>query len=144
MLTVLVKCVSGAVFLGSLFWCPSGDCVALLLAVWTIAIAVFACSNLAERFLWVPILLALAGVFGLIFLLAIPDNITLAAEEAMLVMFAVSLALLKKKPRAPARLLRLSGSAAEQVNCRISGPSEPWLWRLLLRGFWVWRSSRAS
>ena len=103
MLTVLVKCVSGAVFLGSLFWCPSGDCVALLLAVWTIAIAVFACSNLAERFLWVPILLALAGVFGLIFLLAIPDNITLAAEEAMLVMFAVSLALLKKKPRAPAR-----------------------------------------
>jgi hypothetical protein len=99
MLTMLTKCISGAVFLGSLFWCPSGDCVALLLVIWTVAIGVLVYSNLADRFLWIPILLALTGVFGLIFVLAIPDTIALAADEATLVMFVASLGLLKEKSR---------------------------------------------
>jgi hypothetical protein len=99
MLEMMMKCVSGAVFLGSLFWCPSGDCVALLLIIWVAAIGVLVYSNLADQFLWIPILLALTGVFGLIFVLAIPANVTLAADEATLVMFVASLALFKKKSR---------------------------------------------
>jgi len=99
MLEMVMKCASGAVFLGSLFWYPSADCVALLLVIWAIAIGVLVYSNLVDRFLWIPILLALTGVFGLIFILAIPANVTLAADEATLVMFVASLALFKKKSR---------------------------------------------
>ena len=94
---MLMKCVSGMVFLGSLFWCPSGMCAALLLAVWTIGIALFAYSNVPEPFLWIPLLLALTGLFGSIFILAIPDTVILAAEEATLVVFMISLGLLKKR-----------------------------------------------
>jgi hypothetical protein len=95
---MLMKCVSGMVFLGSLIWYPSGVCAGLLLAVWTIAIVVFAFSNVAGRFLWIPLLLALSGLLGSIFLLAIPNTMILTAEEAMLVTFMVSLELLKKWP----------------------------------------------
>ncbi len=94
---ILVKCVSSMVFLGSLFWCPSGMCAALLLAVWTIGIALFAYSNVPEPFLWIPLLLALTGLFGAIFILAIPNTVILAAEEALLVVFMVSLGSLKKR-----------------------------------------------
>jgi len=97
---MLVKCVSGMILLGGLFWCPSGLCAALLLGIWMIAIAVFAYSNVAERFLWVPLLVALAGMSGLIFILAVPDAMILAAEEAMLVIFVLALGLLKERPHA--------------------------------------------
>lgn len=96
MLTALLKWIAIATFLGSLFWCSARDCVALLVAVWTVAIGVFVYSNLAGRFLWIPVLLALAGVFGSILMLAVPANITLAANVATLVLFIVSLEVLKK------------------------------------------------
>ncbi len=108
-----MKCVSGVVFLGSLFWCPRDHCVVLLLAVWAIALGILVYSNLADRFLWIPILLALSGLFGLILLLAIPTSTTLAAEEVTLVMFVVSLAVLKKKPR-----------SAMKAQSRVTSPRE--------------------
>jgi hypothetical protein len=97
MLTTLLAWITGAVFLAGLFWCSARDCVALLLAVWTVAIAALVYSNLANRLLWIPVLLALTGVFGSLFALAIPTNITLAVNEATLVLFIVSLEVLRKR-----------------------------------------------
>lgn len=88
MLMTLLKWTTGTAFLGSLFWCSARDCATLLLAVWMVAIGVFVYSNLADRFFWIPVLLALAGVFGSIFVLAIPGKITLAANVATLVIFS--------------------------------------------------------
>ncbi len=97
MLTTLLKWSPGAAFLSSLFWCPARDCAVVLLAVWTVAIGTFVYSNLADRFLWIPMLLAFAGVFGSILVLAIPANITLAANVATLILFVVSLEVLKRR-----------------------------------------------
>jgi hypothetical protein len=97
MLTTLLKSIASAAFLGSLFWCRASDCAVLLVAAWILAIAVFVYLNLADRFLWIPVLLALAGVFGSIFVLVVPANITLAINEAILATFMVSLEVLKSK-----------------------------------------------
>ena len=96
MVTTLLKWISAGTLAGSLYLSPNRYCAALLLAVWTIAIAVFVHSNLAEKFLWIPVLLGLAGVFGSIVVLALPANITLTVNLATLVLFAVAVDVLKK------------------------------------------------
>jgi hypothetical protein len=106
MLTTLLKWTMGAAFLGSLFWCSARDCTTLLLAVWMVAIGVLVYSNLGHRFLWIPVLVALAGVFGSIFVIAIPGSLTLAANVATLVIFIVSVEVLKKKHRSAMALMR--------------------------------------
>lgn len=97
MLTMLLKWTAGAAFLGSLFWCPTRDCVMLLLAAWMVAIGWFVHLNLGDESLGIPVSLAAAGVLGSVFVLAIPGNITLAANLAVFVTFVVSLEVLKKK-----------------------------------------------
>jgi hypothetical protein len=106
MLTTLLKWTTGIAFLGSLLWCSARDCTALLLAAWMVAIGVFIYSDLADRFLWIPVLVALAGVFGSIFVIAIPGGITLAANVATLVIFILSVEVLKKKYRAAMAVVR--------------------------------------
>jgi len=97
MLTTLLKWLAGSALLGSLFWCSARDCAALLLAVWVVAIGVFVCTNLPDRFLWVPVSLALAGLFSAILVLTIPANVSRTASVATLVLFVVSLEVLKKR-----------------------------------------------
>ena len=106
MLTTPLKWTTGSAFLGSLFWFSPGDCTALLLAAWMAAIGVFIYSDLADRFLWIPLLVALAGVFGSIFVIAIPGSITLATNAATLVIFIVSVEMLKKKHRSAMAMVR--------------------------------------
>jgi hypothetical protein len=106
MLKTLLKWIVGAAILGSLFWCSNRECVALLLTVWTVAIGIFVYSNLADRFLWIPVLLALFGVFGSILVLAIPANIILAGNMATLILFAISLEVLKDKRHSSIAVLR--------------------------------------
>jgi hypothetical protein len=106
MLTTLLKWTMGTVFLGSLFWYSPGDCTTLLLAGWMVAIGAFVCSNLAERLLRIPVLLALAGVLGSIFLIAIPGSLTLAANVATLAIFIISVEVLKKKHRSAMAVMR--------------------------------------
>jgi hypothetical protein len=98
MLTTFSKFITGTAFLGSLFWFSAHDWVALLLfAAWIIAIAVVVRSNRVDRFLWIPAVIALAGVLGSVLVLAIPAGITLAANEATLVMFIISFEVLKRR-----------------------------------------------
>lgn len=105
MLMLLMTLIAVAGFVASLFWCSTRDCVALLLAAWTVAIVVFVYMNLPERHLWIPALLALAGVLGCVFVLAFPGNLTLAANVTTLVLFVVSLDVLRERSR-PISLVR--------------------------------------
>jgi hypothetical protein len=100
--TTLLKWFMVAALFGGLFWCSTGHCVALLVAIWAVATLVLVYSNLDERFSWIPVLLALAGLFGSILILAIPGDITLAINEAILITFLISVEVLKKERRSVA------------------------------------------
>lgn len=97
MRTTLFTWITGAAILGSLFWCSARECVTVLLALWTILIGSFVYSNLKERHLFIPVLLAAIGVLGSIFVLAIPGNVTLAANVAAVVSFVASLEVMKRR-----------------------------------------------
>ena len=74
-----------------------GTLVVLLLAVWVGAVAVLVNVGRDDRFLWIPILLAVAGVFSSILPFAVSFNIALVANGATLILFIVSLEVLKPK-----------------------------------------------
>jgi len=82
-----------------MFWFAARDSVALLLVVWTAAIAVFVDSDLVSRYVWIPVSLGLMGVLGSIFMLAVPANVILAANVALLALFIVSFEALKMSHR---------------------------------------------
>ena len=76
-----------------------GQLILLLLIVWTGSIAAFSYIALSDKHLWIPVLLALAGVFSSLLPLAIPPNIALVANAATLILFIVSLERLRPKRR---------------------------------------------
>ena len=69
----------------------------LLLAVWVGAIAVLVNVNRADKLLWIPILLAVAGVFSSVLPLAISFNVAVVENGATLILFIVSLEVLHPK-----------------------------------------------
>ena len=76
-----------------------GKLILLLLIVWTGAIGSLSYITLPDKHLWIPVLLALAGVFGSLLPLAITPNIALVANVATLTLFVVSLERLSSKRR---------------------------------------------
>lgn len=78
----------------------------LLLAVWAGAIAVLVCVDRAEKFLWIPILLALAGVFSSMLPVAISPNAAAVTNGTLLTLFIVSFGALEKNRRPSIALLR--------------------------------------
>lgn len=112
MLTTFTKWILVSGFLAVLF-CGSGrQCAVLSFSGWTIAIAVFVYLNLVERFLWIPALLALAGLFGSLFVLSFPNPVNRAVNEAVFVMFIVSLIVLSRDRRPSTALLQHRSHAA--------------------------------
>ena len=71
----------------------------LLLAVWVGAIAVLVNVNRADKLLWIPILLAVAGVFSSVLPLAISFNVAVVENGATLILFIVLLEVLSPKHR---------------------------------------------
>jgi hypothetical protein len=71
----------------------------LPLIVWTGLIAAFSYLTLPDKYLWIPVLLALAGVFSSLLPLAINPNIALVANAATLILFIVSLNRLRRTRR---------------------------------------------
>jgi hypothetical protein len=71
----------------------------LLLIVWTGSIAAFGYIDLFDKYLWIPVLLALAGVFSSLLPLAITPNIALVANAATVILFIVPLERLRPKRR---------------------------------------------
>lgn len=106
MRTTLLIRITGAAILGGLFWCSARVSVTVLLALWMILIGSFVHSTVKERFLYVPVLLGAIGVLGSIFVLAIPGNMTLAANVAVVVSFVASVELIS---RASISLVRHNG-----------------------------------
>ena len=80
--------------------------VLALLAMWMAAIAVLVSADLAERFLWVPIFLALTGVFASILPLVMSPNVAVVVNATTLTLFIVSVQLSKTKRRLPITVMR--------------------------------------
>jgi hypothetical protein len=78
----------------------------LLLAVWVGAIAVLVYADRADKFLWIPVLLALAGVFSSMLPLAISPNVAAVTNGALLILFIVSFGGLKKNRRSSIAWMR--------------------------------------
>jgi hypothetical protein len=83
-----------------------GTLVLVLLAMWVGAIAVLVYADLADRFLWVPVLLAITGVFASILPLAMPPNIAMVVNAATLTLFILSVQVSKPKRRLPITVMR--------------------------------------
>jgi len=83
-----------------------GTVVLLILAVWVGAIAVLAYLERADKFLWIPVLLAVAGVFSSILPFATSRNLAVITNGVILILFIVSLELLKTKRRISVPVLR--------------------------------------
>lgn len=73
-----------------------GVLVVLILAVWVGAIVVLVNVDRAERFLWIPTSLALAGVFSSILPLTILPCAAVITSGIILVLFIVSIAVLPR------------------------------------------------
>jgi len=66
----------------------------LLLAVWVGAIAILVNAERTDKFLWILVLFAVAGVFSSILPLAITPEIAVVANGATLILFIVLLEIL--------------------------------------------------
>jgi hypothetical protein len=71
----------------------------LLLAVWVGAIAILVNAERSDKFLWILVLLAVAGVFSSILPLAITLEVAVVANGATLILFIVLLEILNPKHR---------------------------------------------
>ena len=74
-----------------------GTLILLLLAIWVGAIAVFVSSDWSDKHLWIPVFLAVAGIFGSILPVALAPNVALIANAATLVLFILSLERLRPR-----------------------------------------------
>lgn len=75
----------------------NGTIVVSILVVWVGAIAIFAYAERAERFLWIPILIAVAGVLSSILPFATSRDIAIITNGVMLILFVVSLEVLNPR-----------------------------------------------
>ena len=82
-----------------------GSLALLILAIWVGAVVVLVYVDRADRFLWIPTLLALAGIFSSILPVTLAPHTAAVTSGVILILFIVSLAVL---PRAtsPAVLIR--------------------------------------
>jgi len=71
----------------------------LLLAVWVGAIAILVNAERTDKFLWILVLLAVAGVFSSVLPLAISFNVAVVENGATLILFIVSLEVLNPQHR---------------------------------------------
>lgn len=74
-----------------------GMLILLLLAIWVGAIAVLVSLDWPNNHLWIPVFLAVAGVFSSILPVAIAPNVALITNAATLALFALSLERLRPR-----------------------------------------------
>ena len=73
-----------------------GALVLLILAIWVGAIVVLINADRADQFLWIPTLLALAGLFSSILPLTITPYTAIVASGIILILFIVSMVVLPR------------------------------------------------
>jgi len=86
-----------------------GAPVLLVLGIWVGAIAVLVNVHRVEKLLWIPVLLATAGVFSSMLPFAISPVLAGIANGTILILFLVSLQFLRGKPRLIAAVVKGRG-----------------------------------
>ena len=76
-----------------------GTLILLLLAIWVGAIAVIVSSDWPDNHPWIPVFLAVAGLFGSVLPVAVAPNVALIANTVTLALFIVSLERFKSRHR---------------------------------------------
>ena len=74
-----------------------GSLILLLLAIWVGAIAVMVSVDSRDNPLWIPVFLAVAGLFASVLPVAVDPNTALIANAATLAVFILSLKRLKPR-----------------------------------------------
>jgi hypothetical protein len=77
----------------------SGTLVVLMLAVWVGATGILLTAGPVGKFLWVPVVLAVAGVFCSTLPLTISSNTAVAVNGAILLFFVTAMAGILKQER---------------------------------------------
>jgi len=99
-LTKIMKWISIAALLVSLFWRPFGEHRTVLqFAVWVGAVVVFVQALRAGKYFWIGAYFAVAGLFNPIRPVAFSPSMFLILDAITLVLFLVSLDRLETKPR---------------------------------------------
>ena len=75
--------------------------IVFLLAVWVGAIVVLVRTDRAEKYLWIPVLFALAGVLSSILPVAISANAAAVTNASILILFIFSFGTLGKDRHPP-------------------------------------------
>jgi hypothetical protein len=94
---MLLEAIPPTALSDSLFGYSAPKFAALMLASWAIVVGAFVCSNFSANLHWVPVLLGIAGVLGSIFLPVVTGYATLAINVATLILFLVSVDMLKRR-----------------------------------------------
>lgn len=76
-----------------------GTLILLLVAIWVGAIAVLVSLDWPDNHLWIPVSLAVAGVFGSVLPAAVAPNRALIANAATLALFILALERLRPRHR---------------------------------------------
>ena len=76
-----------------------GTIVVSILVMWVGAIAILTYAERADKFLWISILIAVAGVFSSILPFAISRNVAVITNGVILILFSVSLKVLNPMHR---------------------------------------------
>jgi hypothetical protein len=76
----------------------SSTLIPLLLAAWVAAVVLFVYVESMGRFLWIEVVLALAGVFGAILPLVISPYTAFLINATTLILFIVSLQVFQARP----------------------------------------------
>jgi len=76
-----------------------GTLILLLLAIWVGGIGVLVSLDCPDNHLWIPVLLAVAGIFGSVLPVAVAPNIALIANAATLALFLLALERLRPRHR---------------------------------------------
>jgi uncharacterized protein DUF6804 len=100
MLTTIMKWVAIAALLLALFWQVFAENGTLLrLVVCAGAVVAFAEAARGGKYIWIGIFLAVAALFNPILPVALPPTVLLVLNATTLILFMLSLQVLKTKPR---------------------------------------------
>ena len=76
-----------------------GTLILLLLAIWVGAIAVLVSLDWPDNHLWIPVFLAVVGIFGAVLPAAVAPNGALVANAVTLALFILALERLRPRHR---------------------------------------------
>ena len=116
MFTKITKVLAALALLLGLFSHTAGDHRQLIfMLVWAAALVVLAQAFHRSNYFWAATFLALACLFNPIRPVALPASLGLMCEMAAAILFMISLAVLRSKPRLSIASITASGAGSESL-----------------------------